>query len=75
MRSVDCYNVIKPKLILADEPTGNLNSAQGEEIMALFKTLNEEGTTIIQVTHSEKNATYGNRIIHLLDGRIDHQER
>ncbi|MCH8125410.1 ABC transporter ATP-binding protein [candidate division KSB1 bacterium] len=67
--------IIKPKLILADEPTGNLNSAQGEEIMALFKTLNEEGTTIIQVTHSEKNATYGNRIIHLLDGRIDHQER
>ncbi len=66
--------IINPKLILADEPTGNLNSAQGEEIMGLFKKLNEEGTTIIQVTHSEKNASYGNRIIHLLDGRIDRQE-
>ncbi len=62
----------KPKLILADEPTGNLNSKQGEEIMELFKTLNkEEGVTIIQVTHSEKNADYGSRIIHLLDGRIE----
>ncbi len=60
----------KPKLILADEPTGNLNSKQGEEIMELFKTLNEEGVTIIQVTHSEKNAGYGKRVIHLLDGRI-----
>lgn len=58
----------KPKLILADEPTGNLNSAQGEEIMDLFKKLNSEGTTIIQVTHSEKNASYGNKIVHLLDG-------
>jgi putative ABC transport system ATP-binding protein len=57
-----------PKLILADEPTGNLHSAQGEEIMELFKKLNEGGTTIIQVTHSEKNATYGNRIIQLGDG-------
>ncbi|MGI8952370.1 MAG: ABC transporter ATP-binding protein [Chitinophagaceae bacterium] len=64
--------VAKPKLILADEPTGNLNSKQGEEIMDLFKTLNEEdGVTIIQVTHSEKNASYGKRIIHLLDGRIE----
>lgn len=60
----------KPKLILADEPTGNLNSEQGEEIMNLFKKLNKEGTTIIQVTHSEKNAAYGNRIVRLLDGRI-----
>lgn len=61
----------KPKLILADEPTGNLNSAQGEEIMQLFQKLNkEEGVTIIQVTHSEKNATYGNSVIELLDGRI-----
>lgn len=60
----------KPKLILADEPTGNLNSQQSEEIMALFKKLNEEdGVTIIQVTHSEKNAEYGSRIINLLDGR------
>ena len=58
-----------PKLILADEPTGNLNSQQSEEIMQLFKKLNDEGVTIIQVTHSEKNAAYGSRIIHLLDGR------
>jgi len=64
--------VTKPKLLLADEPTGNLNSSQGEEIMELFRKLNEEnGTTIIQVTHSEKNAGYGKRIIELLDGRIE----
>lgn len=62
--------VASPKLILADEPTGNLNSRQGEEIMALFQRLNQEGTTIIQVTHSEKNATYGTRIINLLDGSV-----
>ena len=61
----------KPKLLLADEPTGNLNSRQGEEIMELFKQLNSEGVTIIQVTHSEKNAEYGTRIINLLDGRVD----
>jgi len=60
----------KPSLLLADEPTGNLNSTQGKEIMELFKKLNEEGTTIIQVTHSEEKAAYGNRIINLLDGRI-----
>ena len=60
----------KPSLLLADEPTGNLNSTQGKEIMELFKKLNEEGTTIIQVTHSEEKAVYGNRIINLLDGRI-----
>lgn len=59
-----------PKLLLADEPTGNLNSKQGEEIMGLFKQLNEEGMTIIQVTHSEKNAEYGKRIINLLDGQV-----
>jgi putative ABC transport system ATP-binding protein len=59
-----------PKLILADEPTGNLHSAQGEEIMQLFKRLNEAGTTIIQVTHSERNAAYGDRIIQLKDGWI-----
>ena len=59
-----------PKLILADEPTGNLHSAQGEEIMELFKKLNDGGTTIIQVTHSEKNASYGNRIIQLGDGWV-----
>jgi putative ABC transport system ATP-binding protein len=57
-----------PKLILADEPTGNLHSTQGEEIMQLFKKLNDAGTTIIQVTHSEKNATYGNRILNMADG-------
>ncbi len=62
--------VSNPKLILADEPTGNLHSDQGEEIMNLFKRLNEEGTTIIQVTHSDKNAGYGNRIIQLRDGFI-----
>jgi putative ABC transport system ATP-binding protein len=57
-----------PKLILADEPTGNLHSSQGEEIMELFKKLNDGGTTIIQVTHSEKNASYGNRVLNLADG-------
>ncbi|MBS1730150.1 MAG: ABC transporter ATP-binding protein [Bacteroidetes bacterium] len=62
--------IVHPKLILADEPTGNLNSKQGTEIMNLFKELNQEGVTIIQVTHSEKNAEYGSRIIELLDGRI-----
>ncbi len=59
----------KPRLILADEPTGNLNSKQGEEIMEIFSHLNKEGVTIIQVTHSEKNAEYGSRTINLLDGR------
>ncbi len=64
--------ITRPKLLLADEPTGNLNSKQGEEIMDLFRKINEEQKlTIIQVTHSEKNAEYGNRIIHLLDGRIE----
>ena len=60
--------ISKPKLILADEPTGNLNSKQSEEIMTLFKELNEEGVTIIQATHSEANASYSKRTIHLLDG-------
>jgi putative ABC transport system ATP-binding protein len=63
--------IAKPLLLLADEPTGNLNSKQGEEIMDLFKQLNKEGVTIIQVTHSEKNAGYGSHIINLLDGRIE----
>jgi ABC-type lipoprotein export system ATPase subunit len=62
--------IVKPKLILADEPTGNLNSKQGEEIMNIFKELNDEGVNIIHVTHSEKNAEYGERIVNLLDGRI-----
>lgn len=59
-----------PGLLLADEPTGNLNSKQGEEIMEVFTQLNKDGVTIIQVTHSEKNAAYGNRTIHLLDGWV-----
>ena len=64
--------VAKPKLLLADEPTGNLNSKQGEEIMELFKTLNRnDGVTIIQATHSERNSAYASKIINLLDGRID----
>jgi putative ABC transport system ATP-binding protein len=62
--------IANPKLILADEPTGNLHSSQGEEIMKLFQKLNAEGTTIIQVTHSEVNAGYGNRIIQLRDGWV-----
>ncbi|GGI56909.1 ABC transporter ATP-binding protein [Winogradskyella haliclonae] len=60
----------KPKLILADEPTGNLNSKQSTEIMELFSQLNKDGVTIIQATHSEQNAAYGSRIINLLDGKI-----
>ncbi len=62
--------VASPKVILADEPTGNLHSSQGQEIMELFKRLNAAGTTIIQVTHNEKNAEYGNRIINIADGWI-----
>jgi putative ABC transport system ATP-binding protein len=62
--------IAKPKLLLADEPTGNLHSDQGREIMRLFKKLNEEGTTIVQVTHSEENASYGHRIVRLRDGWI-----
>ncbi len=60
--------IAKPKLLLADEPTGNLHSEQGEEIMRLFRELNRQGTTIVQVTHSEANAAYGNRIVRLRDG-------
>lgn len=63
--------IANPKLILADEPTGNLHSEQGEEIMRLFKKLNGEGTTIIQVTHSEKNASFGDRIVRLRDGWLE----
>lgn len=62
--------ITNPKLILADEPTGNLNSAEGKDIMDMFKELNNNGTTIIQVTHSELNASYGRRIINLLDGWV-----
>ena len=65
--------IANPTLLLADEPTGNLHSGQGREIMELFKKLNSEGTTIVQVTHSEVNAAYGNRIVKLADGWIvDH---
>jgi len=60
----------EPSLLLADEPTGNLNSETGKEIMELFTKLNKEGTTIVQVTHSKEKAAYGDRIINLLDGRI-----
>jgi putative ABC transport system ATP-binding protein len=62
--------IANPKLILADEPTGNLHSSQGQEIMELFKKLNQTGTTIVQVTHSESNAAYGHRIIQLRDGLV-----
>jgi ABC-type lipoprotein export system ATPase subunit len=62
--------IANPKLILADEPTGNLHSSQGKEIMELFKKLNDEGVTIVQVTHNEKNAEYGNRIVQIEDGWI-----
>ncbi|PZR77981.1 MAG: phosphonate ABC transporter ATP-binding protein [Chthoniobacterales bacterium] len=62
--------IAKPRLLLADEPTGNLHSSQGEEIMELFRKLNDEGMTIIQVTHSEKNAGYGKRVIQLRDGWV-----
>ncbi len=62
--------ILNPRVILADEPTGNLHSAQAKEIMEIFKQLNEDGTTIVQVTHSETNAAYGNRIVYLKDGWI-----
>ena len=62
--------ISKPRLLLADEPTGNLHTKQGEQIMELFKELHDEGVTIIQVTHSEKNASYGTRVIELVDGNI-----
>jgi putative ABC transport system ATP-binding protein len=62
--------ISSPKVILADEPTGNLHTSQGKEIMELFKKLNEGGTTIIQVTHSEANAAYGSRVVNLRDGWV-----
>ncbi len=62
--------IAQPKLILADEPTGNLHSDQAREIMELFRRLNQAGTTIVQVTHSEENAKYGHRIIRLKDGWV-----
>jgi len=66
--------IAKPKLLLADEPTGNLHTDQGREIMRLFQRLNDEGTTIVQVTHSEENARYGHRIVRLRDGWIAGEE-
>jgi putative ABC transport system ATP-binding protein len=63
--------IASPKIILADEPTGNLHSAHAREIMETFKRLNDAGTTIIQVTHSETNASYGHRIIQIVDGWIE----
>jgi putative ABC transport system ATP-binding protein len=63
--------IANPKLLLADEPTGNLHSSQGDEIMKLFRRLNSEGTTIIQVTHNEKYSAYGKRIIKLKDGWME----
>ena len=67
--------VARPRLLLADEPTGNLHSDQGREIMRLFQRLNDEGMTIVQVTHSEENARYGHRIVRLRDGWIAGEEK
>jgi ABC-type lipoprotein export system ATPase subunit len=67
--------IANPKVLLADEPTGNLHSSQGREIMEMFRQLNDAGTTIIQVTHSEVNAAYGNRIIEIADGWITNETR
>ena len=65
----------EPKLLLADEPTGNLHSDQAEDIMKLFQKLNAEGMTILQVTHSKDNAAYGNRTINLVDGAVDSDDK
>ncbi len=65
----------KPRVLLADEPTGNLHSAQAKEIMEVFKELHADGTTIIQATHARENAEYGTRLIQLIDGRIDSDEK
>ncbi len=65
----------RPKLLLADEPTGNLHSEQGRQVMELFKQLNTEGMTIIQVTHSEEGASYSDRIVNIVDGAIQSDEQ
>ena len=65
----------RPKLLLADEPTGNLHSEQGRQVMELFKQLNREGMTIIQVTHSEEGASYSDRIVNIVDGAIQSDEQ
>ena len=62
--------ISKPQIILADEPTGNLDSTNGAEVMELLRELNGQGTTIVMVTHSERDASFAHRIIHLLDGRV-----
>lgn len=62
--------VINPKIILADEPTGNLDSKNGEEVMAMLRALNDDGTTVIMVTHSEHDAKYASRVVRLFDGQI-----
>jgi len=62
--------VSKPKIILADEPTGNLDSSHGEEVMRLLDQINKSGTTIIMVTHSQRDASYSNRVLRLFDGQI-----
>lgn len=62
--------VAQPKLILADEPTGNLDTKNGQEVMNLLSELNREGTTIIMVTHSQRDSTYAHRVVNLLDGKI-----
>jgi ABC-type lipoprotein export system ATPase subunit len=67
--------IASPKVILADEPTGNLHSNQGREVMELFRKLNDEGTTIIQVTHSETNASYGHRTIQIEDGWVSSETK
>jgi ABC-type lipoprotein export system ATPase subunit len=66
--------IARPALLLADEPTGNLHSAQAREVMELFTRLNREGTTVVQVTHAEENATYGSRIVELRDGWVVRDE-
>jgi ABC-type lipoprotein export system ATPase subunit len=65
--------IARPRLILADEPTGNLHSGQAREVMELFARLNAEGATIVQVTHSEENAAFGRRVVQLRDGWIQPQ--
>jgi ABC-type lipoprotein export system ATPase subunit len=67
--------IATPKVLLADEPTGNLHSSQGREIMEMFRELNNAGTTIIQVTHSEANAAYGGRVIEIEDGWVTRETR
>jgi ABC-type ATPase involved in cell division len=64
----------RPRILLADEPTGNLHSGQAKEIMEIFQELHREGTTIIQATHARENADFGTRLINMLDGKIERDE-